>query len=232
MRALVVGAGAVGRVLAHHLARGGADVTFLVKRRHADEARRGFPLATGKTCAIVRARVVTESAELDPIDAIFLCVPSTALADDAWLRAIARATGDASIVAFGPGLDDAARVTDACGRARTVIGALGLMAWAVPAGTAYWVPPLAGVSLTGDALRVATIAAALARGGLRAKAHRDAAGVAATGAALLESIAAGLRVAGWSRRMLRRDRALTALVASSAREAIAIGAAARDATPP
>jgi ketopantoate reductase len=31
MRALVVGAGAVGQVYGHHLARGGADVAFYVR---------------------------------------------------------------------------------------------------------------------------------------------------------------------------------------------------------
>ena len=44
MKVLVVGAGAVGQVYGHALARGGARVTFLVKPKHVEEARRGFVL--------------------------------------------------------------------------------------------------------------------------------------------------------------------------------------------
>ena len=36
MKALVVGAGPVGRVLGYHLAKGGSDVSFLVKPGHVD----------------------------------------------------------------------------------------------------------------------------------------------------------------------------------------------------
>jgi hypothetical protein len=44
MRALIVGAGSVGQVFGHHLARGGAEVSFLVKPKYADDCRRGFTL--------------------------------------------------------------------------------------------------------------------------------------------------------------------------------------------
>ena len=44
MRVLIVGAGAVGQVYGHHLQRGGAEVTFLVKPRYETDARAGFTL--------------------------------------------------------------------------------------------------------------------------------------------------------------------------------------------
>lgn len=44
MRTLVVGAGSVGQVFARHLSLGGAEVTFLVKEKHAAELRRGLTL--------------------------------------------------------------------------------------------------------------------------------------------------------------------------------------------
>src|SRR5690348_844697 len=44
MNVLVVGLGAVGQVVAAHLQRGGARVSFYVKEKHAAAARRGFTL--------------------------------------------------------------------------------------------------------------------------------------------------------------------------------------------
>ncbi len=163
MRVLIVGAGAVGQVFAHHLARGGAEIMLLVKPKHADLARRGFAVHRrrrgGVDSARVRADVLTSTAEAARTrwDAVLLCVPSTALADARWLRELAAATGDATVVSFGPGLDDATRVIAACGAERTVAGAIGLMAWAsplagarddTPPGTAYWLPPLVSCAAT------------------------------------------------------------------------------------
>ena len=44
MRALIVGAGAVGQVFGHHLAKAGAEVSFLVKPKYVAECERGFML--------------------------------------------------------------------------------------------------------------------------------------------------------------------------------------------
>jgi 2-dehydropantoate 2-reductase len=230
-------------VFARHLAKGGADVAFLVKPVHAAAARAGFAVhqhrCGGVRSETVRARVVTSAAEAgaETWDAVLLCVPSTALASTAWLGELALATGDATIVCFGPGLGDAARVAATVGEARTVAGGIALMAWAsplagedAPPGTAYWLPPLAACpfsSLGGDRARAKAIARAFRAGGLRASVHKDAVGVSMTGAAVLETTAAALRLSGWSRRALRRDRALRRVAAEAAREAIAIASVVR-----
>lgn len=44
MNVLLIGAGAVGQAYGYHFQRGGAAVTFFVRARYADEARRGFGL--------------------------------------------------------------------------------------------------------------------------------------------------------------------------------------------
>jgi 2-dehydropantoate 2-reductase len=205
MRALVVGAGAVGQVFARHLMKGGAEVAFLVKPVHAPAARDGFAVhqhaCRGVRSETVRARVVTSAAEAgaEAWDAVLLCVPSTALAATAWLGELALATGDATIVCFGPGLGDAARVASTVGAHRAVAGGIALMAWAsplvgedAPPGTAYWLPPLAAcpfTSLGGETARVQAIARAFRAGGLRARVNKDAVGVSMTGAAVLETTA-------------------------------------------
>ena len=45
MRALIVGAGAVGQVYGLHLQRGGAEVGFFVKERQAAQANRRVRVA-------------------------------------------------------------------------------------------------------------------------------------------------------------------------------------------
>src|SRR5262245_49596595 len=115
MRALIVGAGAVGQVYGHHLARGGAEVAFLVKPKYAGEARAGFTLyplnARGrKRTEPVRwrdYRVLTDHDEVarEPCDQVYLTVSSTAVRGD-WLPDLARKIGDATVIALQPGLDD------------------------------------------------------------------------------------------------------------------------------
>ena len=46
MKVLIIGAGAVGQVYGRHLALGGAEVSFYVKDKYADYARKGFTFYT------------------------------------------------------------------------------------------------------------------------------------------------------------------------------------------
>ncbi len=210
MRVVVVGAGAVGQVLAHHLARGGAEVVLLVRPAHAEAARRGFVLyrcRRGRAAwpALFAPDEVWTAVESESIDAVVLAVPSTAL-DPAWLAALAAATGDATALSIAPG--GAAAVRAAFG-VRAAAAAIGFMAWAAPLpgeasappGTAYWLPPLARIPISGERARVRALVAALRRGGLPAVAHRDADAFALRGAAVLEPLADALLEAGGRRRL-------------------------------
>ncbi len=216
MRALVVGAGAVGQVLAHALRSGGAEVAFLVKPAHAAEAIAGFTLyplnrraERWRPVPLRGLPVYTRASELagERWDVVVLAVASPALAQTGWIAELAGATGDATIAVLQPGAGDAARVAAIVGRERVVSGAIGMMAFAAPLrgqtlplpGTAYWIPPLAGFPLTGGPARVANLVAALRAGAMPAAMHPDAPQVAALGSALLETHVAALRCAGWSR---------------------------------
>jgi 2-dehydropantoate 2-reductase len=139
MRALVVGAGAVGQVIAHALRSGGAEVGLLVKPAHAAEAIAGFTLYPLNRRRAERWRpvplrglpVYTRAAELagERWDVVVLAVASPALGQTGWIAELAGATGEATIAVLQPGAGDAARVAAIAGRDRVVSGAIGMMAF-------------------------------------------------------------------------------------------------------
>ena len=158
MKALIVGAGAVGQVFGYHLRCAGEEVTFLVRSQYAEEARRGFELvALGrgalKPTALREFTVVSSARDLAVLrfDQVYLTVPSTGLLGP-WLAELIEATGEATIVAFPTGTEDVALLRASGLRdERTVHGLLSLVSYAAPlAGetrfsrqsTAYWFPPL------------------------------------------------------------------------------------------
>jgi 2-dehydropantoate 2-reductase len=237
---LVVGAGAVGQVFGRALRRGGAEVAYLVKPRHAEAARRGFTIhpLPGAPDRFFDFAVLTTLDEVGARawDAVVLTVPTPALREPGWLEGLAARIGAATVVTLQPGLDDPDFVRARVGAERVVVGMIGLLAWAEPlgapttTGTAFWIPPLASCALSGPA--AAPIAAALRRGGLPAPVRRDVETERAFGGALLEATVVGLDRAGWSVAALRADRALLGLVARAARESAAIVARARKVRPP
>ncbi|HIA02218.1 MAG TPA: hypothetical protein EYN66_09955, partial [Myxococcales bacterium] len=44
VKVLIIGAGAVGQIYGYFLQRAGAEVSFFVKDKYAEECRQGFPL--------------------------------------------------------------------------------------------------------------------------------------------------------------------------------------------
>ncbi|HKA90092.1 MAG TPA: 2-dehydropantoate 2-reductase N-terminal domain-containing protein [Haliangiales bacterium] len=229
MKVLIVGAGSVGQVYGRHFQLGGADVAFLVKEKHAEEARRGFTLyalkESGRTPLRFEGFEVLTALDGRKWDAILLAVSSPAIRG-AWLDELARRSGDATIVMLQPGLTDHAHVAERVGQGRLVSGLIGFMAYSAPLpgekvpepGTAYWFPPLAPCPFSGPPERVAPVVETLARGGFPAKAHRDVQGELAFKGAVFETYVLALECAGWRFAELRRDRELVRLGARAARE--------------
>src|SRR5437764_6731662 len=126
MKALVVGAGAVGQVFGYHLAQGGADVSFYVKPKYVEECKRGFTLYHLPHVEPLRfaAPIVTEAIVCDQI---YITVSSTALRSGA-LDDLLRATGDATIVRLTPGLGDRAYCAARVAEARLVDGSINFLA--------------------------------------------------------------------------------------------------------
>jgi len=112
-RALIVGAGAVGQVFGRHLQLAGLEVSFLVKEKYAADCRRGFTLLTlnGRPRYAVRRLegfgVISAPGEVSPdSDLIVITVSSAALRDGDWLSQLAARSGQATVVAMLPTLDD------------------------------------------------------------------------------------------------------------------------------
>lgn len=234
MKALLVGAGAVGQVFAAHLASAGWEIGLLVKPRYARAARAGFTLLPpGEEPWSWTPPVVLE----DPVEAarerwdqVWLCVSSTALVD-AWLDALARATPEATWVTLQPGLEDRALLLRYVPPSRLVSGLIGFSAWGAPLpgqegpkGLGYWFPPGVPCRFSGPEPAVDAIVDALARAGLPASASADAARDGALGSALLNPTMAALEVAGWTFSAWRHD-PVSRLGAAAAREALAVAGA-------
>ncbi len=221
MRALVVGAGAVGQVFGRHLAEGGAEVTFLVKEKYADEARRGFPMYRLNKRHPVLERfdgfgVITEAkdAAKSTWDQVYVTVSSTAIRSGTWLEELAQATGDATVVSLQPGLYDREFMQRFLGTERVVAGMISFISYHAPLpgetrfaepGMAYWFPPLGPSPFSGADARVLPVVAALKAGGLPATRKSDVPRAAAFPSAILMPYLAALEAAGWSFTRARKD---------------------------
>ena len=237
---LIVGAGAVGQVYGHHLARGGARVTFYVRERYRDEAARGFTMIRlrGKRRREVSRfegfNVVTSAAEVAGrrFDQVYLTIPSTGLAGS-WLPALVAALGDATLVAMTPSPGDADIIL-AAGMApeRIVPGLITLISYHaplagepadMPSGMAYWFPPGSHAMFSGPKDRAEAVVAALRAGGQPAKLVADVPRQVAFPNAVFQAFLVALESAHWSLADLRRGPQL-ALGVAGAREALAIAA--------
>jgi ketopantoate reductase len=246
MKALVVGAGAVGQVFGRHLQLGGAEVTFLVREKYAAESRQGFtlyPLNRRDKTQPVRlegAGVVTGAA--GDWDQIYITVSSTALRSGDWLADVGGKTGRSTIVMLQPGFEDLEHVRRFVPEAdRIVNGLISFIAYQAPLpgetrfaspGLAYWFPPLGPSPFSGASReRAAAVVGAQRAGGMPAKLVRDVPAATVFPAALLNAHIVALEAAGWRFDAVRRDGWLS-LAGRAGREAAAVAARANDARLP
>ncbi len=235
LEVLVVGAGSVGQVFARHYQLGGARVTMFVRDKYRAEVARGFDLypLNKRGRAAVRFDgfdVVADAKELAGrrFDQVLLTVSSPALRG-AWLPELIRAAGEATIVALQPGLDDRSVLAAAgASEARLVQGMISLISYHAPLpgetrfpkpGMAYWFPPLSPSPFSGPAERTAAVIAALKKGGLPAKQHRDVPHSAGFPSAVMMPYLVALELGGWTMRGTARTGKL-ALGGRGAREAL------------
>jgi len=240
-RVLLVGAGAVGQVFGRYLQEAGCDVSFLVKERYAEEARRGFTLH--ELGLFQRASAPGVFSGFDVLvshqevaargwDQVWLCVSSTALRAGNWVDALARATGEATWVMLQPALADREWLLQWIPPERLVSGMIPFISFQAPLkpgdplprpGTAFWFPPLARGLFSGPSERLQPVLRTLKAGGYPAARHADTARAAAIPSAVLTVFVDGLEAAGWSfARFLERDS--LERVSPAAREAVRIAA--------
>jgi hypothetical protein len=231
-RCLLLGAGAVGVAYGHHLAQGGARVTFLVRPHHADRLAGGLVihrLNARRTERFVAYDVLTDVEAVRPgdFDQVWLCVPSDALRAP-MVEAVLARLGQATLVAFQPGPRDHAWLAERVPAAQRVQGLISLIAYPAPLpgearseGTAWWFPPLAPSPFSGAA--AGPVVAALRRGGCPAKVAKGVAQKTAFGSSLMMPVIATLELSGWRFAALFAGERLTLGVAA-AREANALAA--------
>jgi 2-dehydropantoate 2-reductase len=97
MRVLIIGAGALGGYFGGCMARAGRDVTFMVRRRRAEQlARDGLQIISPNGNFAVAARVLIAGAGTDPFDLVLLALKSHSL-DEAVIQ-FAPAVGPKTII--------------------------------------------------------------------------------------------------------------------------------------
>jgi 2-dehydropantoate 2-reductase len=231
MRAVVVGAGAVGQVYAEALKAGGAEVAFKV--RNPGKVTRPFRLyplrgdRTPRTFDVPVFGTDEEVAAFAP-DLVLITVPSDALHGD-WLGKLLAATGSATVVTLTPGLEDLARIRAAKPGVELTQGIIALIAYQAPLpgetydppGIAYYVPPATAMPFEGPAAE--RIAEVLTKGGLKSAARTGLATQTAYGAAAMGIYVTALRAAGW--KFAGLDRELMRLAGDALSEANAVVAA-------
>lgn len=236
MKILLIGAGAVGQVFAHHLRQAGARVTFRVKPRQVDAARKGFVLyrhtrrGPGAPLPLRDFEILPEAAAAsgEGWDQIWLCTSSQDLRHP-WLDELAASAGDATVVAIQPDLDDRTHLQARFGAERLVQGLIGFLSYQAPLpgevlpqpGVAYWLPPGMTTGFAGTQSRVGPVVAALRRGGFPARVRHGIPDTSALRSATTVPVVAGLELAGWSLRTFTSGPELVRSLAAS-RQALAV----------
>lgn len=238
MRALLIGAGAVGQIYGWHLARGGAAVSFYVKPKYASECRAGlrlYPL-NGRKREPVRFDTFEVLSDIAAVregewDSVWLCISSTALRGD-WLAPMLDAIGDATLVTLQPGLEERAYLAERYPVDRTVYGVIAFVSYQAPLeterggprddpGVAFWHPPLQKSPFSGVKDRVAPIVRTLQAGRCPARVHADASRWAAGPTAIMMPHLAALEREGWTFDALGRGDALSEAAVAS-RQALSV----------
>jgi 2-dehydropantoate 2-reductase len=240
-RVLLVGAGAVGQVFGKYLQAAGCEISFLVKEKYAEEARRGYTLYelglssrgyTPTSFSHFGVLVSLQDVAAQQWEQVWLCVSSTALRAGSWVEALARATGDATWVMLQPALDDRDWLLQWVPPERLVSGMIPFLSFPAPLlpedpvpvpGMAFWFPPLARGPFSGPRERLDAVLRTLRTGGYPARRHPDTIRAAAIPTAVLTVFIDELESVGW-----RFDRFLEPdsleRVQRAAREAVRIAA--------
>lgn len=236
MKVLIVGAGAVGQVYGDILARGGAEVAFLVKPAHAAVAQGGYHLHELRLWRRPASSVFAPhavftglgEAAVQRYDQLWLCVSSAALRQPGFSDILAQVNADL-LVALQPGLEDRQWLEERWPADRLVRGVIPLISYqsplpgfeGQPAGIAWWLPPGAKVPFDGEQAAVAQVTKPLEAGGWPARHVPHAPESAASISAVLMPHMVALEAAGWSFAKLKSGDALAQAVAAS-KEALAV----------
>ncbi len=240
-RCLIIGAGAIGQVYAHHLIAGGAEVHFYAKPKYEQSLKAGMRLYRWKKKrrppqAVLEKNfgVLCDQQSIAALrwEYVFLCISSVALQSGPWLKELACHFGNATIVVLQAGQSDFDFVASSCPGSELISGMIPFTSYQAPLptdpfaepGIAYWIPPFTKVPFTGRTEDTTVLLALLKRGGMPTKGHSDVRTAVAFGQALLQTQILALECANWSISQLVNDRDLMKLSLRCMREASALAA--------
>ncbi len=228
---LVVGAGAVGQAYALALRAGGAAVSFFIKPHHEARLADGMPIrdvglfSVGPIEDLADRPRISDWADVAQREwhSIWLAVDSTALQGD-WVADLARARGDATVVAFQTGTASKDQLSAHVPIDAIVSAMIPFIAWWSPLSPSeptpdgphmqVWHPPGMATPLSGPLERVHDIERLLLQGGLSVEVIANAAARGAMGSSVLLPTIAGLEVAGWDLTTLTRKNHLNGVLAA------------------
>ncbi|MEU0253375.1 2-dehydropantoate 2-reductase [Streptomyces sp. NPDC006184] len=224
MRHAILGAGGVGLALGAALARGGHDVTLVM--RESTRARYSGVIDVHSRLRGDHSVPVRAVGRLDePVDVLWVTVKAPAL--EAALSRTGPGPLPGAVVPLLNGLDHPALLRERFG-ARQIVGAIRVEAERTGPGRVTWNSLFAEVSLAADADRPAVftgVTAALADAGIGCTTEPDPAGVLWRKLVLLLPLALATTAADGPLGAVRRQPELAALLGGAAREACAVAAA-------
>ncbi len=238
MRVLIVGAGSVGVVYAHHLRSAGAEVGFFLRPSHQASVRAGLTLerlgfwsrSTARLEGVPAFTTWSEVVAHGPWDWVLLTVPPQALREEGFVEGVRAALGEqGSALALVLGLGDQAWLEARLGAVRVAYGEIVMISYASPLEgptpasptCAYFLPPLVRAPMSGPQPGLPAFAELLTRGGLATEVVPNARRQSRLPAALLFAVVSALNVVGWRFAGLARSDALRlGLAAAREREAL------------
>jgi 2-dehydropantoate 2-reductase len=234
MRVLVVGAGAIGQVFGLCFQQGGAEVSFLVRPKYADAARRGFVMYRQNSAPHTPLRFEGFGVQSDqdeameqPWDLVVLALSSVALRSGDWLERLGQSMGPANLLCLVPETDGPEYIASRFPEGRVAWGMLSVISFQAPLasqprlepGVAFWFPPLSALGFGGPDAVVNTFLPVLKRGGMPAKRVDSVHAEVAIAGPILDKVILSLACAGWTFQGLRRDPDLLHLAVQAIGEA-------------
>lgn len=217
MKILIVGAGATGSVLGYFAKKAGAEVTFFVKPKYAEQVSHGLTLhefkGTKKTPDThllneIEVRSDAESLKNHAYDYVFLTVASPAIRDGDWLRDIAAALPQTMFVSFQPGIEDRTIILEKTriSQERLLEGSIPFLSYLAPlpgqsdlkSGYGFWFPPFATGSFSGESIHAKSLVELMKQGGYPAKFQPQFKEKTAALSLLLTLTVIGLEKSDWS----------------------------------
>ena len=247
MRVLVVGAGAIGQVFGLHFQQGGAEVSFLVRPKYADDARKGFVMYRQNGAPYMPLRFQGFGVESDQDEAmkqdwdlVVLALSSVALRSGDWLDRLGQSMGSANLLSLVPEMDGTQYLASRFPEGRVAWGMLSVVSFQAPLegqpmpepGVAFWFPPLSPLGFSGPDAVVNAFLPVLKRGSMPAKRVESVEAEVAIAGPILDKIILSLECAGWKFDALRRDPELLGLAVQAIREAWVLADKVHGAKPP